>query len=189
MDPATLALESATAFTAALALLLSRLDVRHQKIIDHPDVRERLWKLAVDLADWKSAAEETDRIMELWARGNLTDDKAVQLIYEATRLQITLSDAISDIMHGIEYRDRRERERSLRNLLRISGPDVSDVLTTAIDQRHIAINELTIKLPSLRAEGYDAMQATVKRLHFASEELARASTQLDSFVRDHFPPT
>lgn len=191
VDPVTLALNSATAFTAALALFLSRLDAHHRRVTEPVDFRLSLWNLSDALSVWTVCLEKTDEVMQRWALGELDDAQAARRIRLAVEDQAGASDDVLPLLQG-ETNNLPERYlkgwRGLRHLLSLYGPEVSEMLETAIAQRRALLDGLVAELPNLRAGGPDLIQASTTRLHLAGKELASAQTQLDKFVRDHFPP-
>jgi hypothetical protein len=183
VDPATLALNAATTLTAALALLFSRLDSRHQQSTEPVDFRQALWQMSWLVHRWAAQAKTTDEVMQSWAQGNLDDLQASSTMRSNFSLQSMLRDRGRVLMLR-----KGDDDYGLSHLLRLYGPEVQEALETGLARRAELIVELAVDLPHLRAAQPEVLQTTVRRLQSASRELDHASKQLDQYIRDHFPP-
>jgi hypothetical protein len=189
VDPATLALNAATALTAALTLFFSRFDSRHQRTMEPFDLKMALWDLSMAIDVWAAHARTTSRVMQSWARGQLDDKQAAIKIdqwtaKDALGRQIAALDEVIEMLGG---EGRGFHSGYLRNLLRVYGPEVLEALESGIGQRRELIETLRAELPVLRAGGPKVVQAAVTQLESTCEELTGASRRLDAYLRVHFP--
>lgn len=182
MDPASLMLNAATALTAALTLLFSRLDSRHQRATEQFDLRTTLWDLSYAVDSWEGHAHVTNSWMQRWAQGLMSDEEAARAITGPIRMQVMSSEEVLAMLH------EKDRHGNLRHLLKVYGPEVLEVLETGFGQRRAAIDDLAAKLPQLRAGDPEIMQATMTRLESTMKELSDASARLDEYLRVHFFP-
>jgi hypothetical protein len=212
MDPATFAFDTATALTAALALLFSRLDTQRQRTKEHFDLREALWQLTFAVNSWASDAANTDRTIQDWAEGQLDNNQAATKLAFRLTAQGSSSDAALALLHGKNIVDRLALSRlghpmpmplpkrlwrrrllqppwhDLRHLLNLYGPEVLEVLETAFRRRRVMLSELIDELPTFQSRGPEIMQELTARLQSATSELENALNKLNEYVRIHFPP-
>ncbi len=186
-----MALNAATALTAALTLFFSRLDSRRQHSTEKFDFRAEMWNLSWAVHNWLNHAWTTNNLMQLWAQGNLNNAEAAEALRDPFKFQIAAPDEVLALLRGENHHDKpddRSEWRSLRHLLNLYGPEVLETLETGLRGRRELIDELIAELPQLGAGGPELLQATVGRLESTYDELDRASDQLGKYIRDHFPP-
>jgi hypothetical protein len=191
MDAATMALSCVTDLIAALTFLFSRLDARRRNATEPFSVRNALYHLSLVLEAWKFNASWTNHVFDSWAQGQVGDSEIAKL-RDAVGIQIASSDEVLAMLNsadGAGNNSHPESWRTLRHLLDLYAPELFAVLQSAFGQRRDMIDELVAELPTLRAAGPEAMQATASRLHSAYEELEKALESLDKYIRDQFPLT
>ena len=208
MDPATLAVASATALTAALQLLFNRLDAHRKRKAEYLDFQTALECLSWALLAWRRSAERTDHLIQEWVDGRGADEDRVRSLLTVVGSQLMSSQEAFALLQGewdiadrmtrrrVDYHPkhedglvrRRSAWQSLRHLLHLYGPEVLEVLETAMGRRRALLHQLSSELPNLRAKGPEAMQATAERLHLATEKLDSALIMLDEYIRSNFSP-
>lgn len=181
VDPVTLALNSATALTAALTLLFSRLDA-HRHSEEHFNLQTALENLWFALVHWRANAEATNRIVQSWMQGNQTIDDVSSAVEYIFKDQLTSMDGAFNLLNL-----HTPRGAPLREVLGLYGPEVLDALEAGMGQRRQLLDTLVAELPHLKAEEPQALDAMMTQLESTSRELDDASTRLREYIRNNFP--
>ena len=183
MDLATLVFDSATALTAALTLLFSRLDARRQSSKEDFNLQQALLDLSYAMRRWRDATAITNGCVRRWLQGGIRTNQLSREVREILAAQTVEMDDAFLVVYGRNNRSKRP----LRHLLSLYGPEVLNVLETAMVQRRDLLYELVAELPRLRAEEPEAFQITVTRLESTSQELEHATERLTEYILSNFP--
>ena len=204
MDPAAFSLETATALISALTLFLSRLDSRRRRSAEIPNLRDSLIALYDALLNWIAIAQTTDRRMRSWAESgmpNSTIEEILQIssINQPRIVHAMRSQGTNDINRLIVTRAKIATRAagilsgdakswlSVRNLLKLYGPELLQVVDTAIAERRRLIEKLSEELVRLRETSPEELAEALERLESTSQKLRLASTMLSEYIRDNFP--
>ena len=192
VDPASVVLNGATALTAALTLLFSRIDARRRRREELPDIQLALWQLSKKVFEWATMMSDTNRVMELWARGLLPDVQAELALTGQTNIlmQIAYGDEASTMLRwraDVGYLGNEDASWTLQDILRLYGPEVMSLLEQAFEHRLALIHWLAAEFPDLRADDPEAITPILTQLYLTKRQLMGASTQLDEYIREHFP--
>lgn len=187
-DIASLALQSASALTTALALMFARFDAHRKRTSEPLDSRSRdaLYILLTALWAWGTDAKMTDQAFQEWVDGHLDDGTAVDRLNRIpNRLQMqrrTSEQVLTMLRSDSPY------AQDLRFFLKLYEPELLTLLDTALASRRELIDKLIAQMPSLRADGAEAMRATSNKLHDTSEQLNQAAERVRLYIRGTFPP-
>ena len=186
MDPVAVGFETVTALIGAISLFLSRLDSSRQHSEKSPDWRPSLMQLSKALRTWKQHAEGTNHTVREWAAGEIDVDVAQFSMRHSLSLQTGGIDEVRYRLFGERGPHYPEWE-SLHNLLSIYGTELLEVLRTAFEGRRDLVDELTAELPRLREVEGESLQKTLGTLDLTYQQLDRATTKLDDYIRRNFP--
>jgi hypothetical protein len=186
VDPASIALQSATTLTAALALLFSRLEASRKRTSEPFDVRAALVMLYRALIAWAIDAERTNDAFQKWVDGDLDDASAtsqLNAIKDRVAIQhITSEQVLTALRAG------SGAWGDLRLVLGIYQPDLLTLLDKTLAGRRELIDNLVNQMPLLRSEGIESMRATCTKLQRTLQEVQQARLRVSLYIRDNFPP-
>jgi hypothetical protein len=181
VDAPSIILQSVTELTAALALLLSRLDARRRRASESFDERAGLHSLFRSIEAWHNDALMTDRSFQQWVEGHIDESSAIYLLKkfkDHVKTQGKTADQALALIRG---------DSNLRPLLSIYGPELLAVMDSALAGRRELIDGLVGEIPNLKKAGLSAMQAASMKLRRASKELGEAVLQVSVYVRTNYP--
>jgi hypothetical protein len=160
--------------------------------------------LSAALLRWIGNANITNEAVRGWVDHEIPTRKMHERLKNATS-QIETWDVIDAILHGtdlkrarlsqvkvardaariLSVKDGMEPWQSVRHLLGLYGPELLQVLDSAIATREKLLEEL--RAQRLRKMSGQELAGTLKSLESTSQKLDLASTMLSQYIREKFP--
>jgi len=177
--------DAATALISALSLFFARLDSFRRRSGELPDLQRALIEISSVLRTWTREANITNRTFRRYVEGNITIDVANRQL--KTSLYGQAASMRRAALSLLDENNGKLRWQSARNILELYGKELLGVLEVGIKGRGDLISELIAELPHLREVEATVLQEKLRTLELTNQELDRASTKLDDYIRERFP--